>query len=704
MDGAALRRRLATDAPRDPDALLGGFRTRTPAFFGAFDDPRATVDALVAHTPDDRARVLTRAERVLAGRFDLLGYEGLSYGAPVDWQRDPVHARRAPDALHWSRVPYLNAAVVGDHKVTWEVNRQQYLVVLGQAYWYTRDERYARAFAEHVTAWMDANPPKRGINWTSSLEVAFRAMSWIWALHFFRDAEALTPALYARVLAYLHVHARHLERFLSTYFSPNTHLTGEALGLVFVGALVPELAGAERWRRVGLGVLAEWLPRQVRADGGYFEQATQYHRYTTEFTLQLLLLDERHGWGLGATLRPVLARLLDYLQAVARPDGTIPLIGDDDGGKLVDLDGRPPDDVRAVFAHAAAWMRSPEYAYAAGQSDAARAASLWLLGPAAVDVPATLTPQPPAILSRAFRDTGVFVLRDGWGMHAMYAAFDCGPHGVMNAGHAHADVLSLVASAGGRDLLVDSGTFSYPGPERNVFRGAAAHNALLVDGEGSSVPAASAFQWRTVAHGRLLEWIDGPGFTYVEGTHDGFARLPEPVVHRRGVLFVPGLGWVVRDQVESTGEHTVRLHWHLAPGLVVEPRGEHETLVVDEAGRPAMVVAAFVDGGAVSFDAERAWVSPRYGARVETSRLTLKRRVSSRQQDIVTLLLPIIDRVEIPSVSESATELGAHTFLIRARSSRDEQQHRFGDGEDLLARLRVGGGPPQVWLRGPTRG
>ena len=47
-----------------------------------------------------------------------------------------------------------------------------------------------------------------------------------------------------RLLKFLEVSARHVERYLSTYFSPNTHLTGEALGLLYIGTQFPELAGA----------------------------------------------------------------------------------------------------------------------------------------------------------------------------------------------------------------------------------------------------------------------------------------------------------------------------------------------------------------------------------------------------------------------------------------------------------------------------
>ena len=102
---------------------------------------------------------------------------------------------------------------------------------------------------------MEQNPPKIGINWASSLEVSFRSISWLWALHFFKDSAALTPAVFLRALKFLYLQARHIETFLSTYFSPNTHLTGEALGLFYLGVMFPEFKEAKRWRETGREIL-----------------------------------------------------------------------------------------------------------------------------------------------------------------------------------------------------------------------------------------------------------------------------------------------------------------------------------------------------------------------------------------------------------------------------------------------------------------
>src|SRR6185295_4211192 len=108
--------------------------------------------------------------------------------------------------------------------------------------------------------------------------------------YFFKNSPAFSPPTFERALRFLYLHGRHLETYLSTYFSPNTHLTGEALGLYYLGLLLPEFKDAERWRQTGSRVLLEQLPIQVRPDGVYFEQSSYYHRYTADFYTHFMIL------------------------------------------------------------------------------------------------------------------------------------------------------------------------------------------------------------------------------------------------------------------------------------------------------------------------------------------------------------------------------------------------------------------------------
>jgi hypothetical protein len=577
-----------------------------------------------------------RADRIGAGRFDLLGRRDLSFGMPIDWQCDPVRGARSP-LVHWSRIKYLDPEVAGDHKLIWELNRHQYFLTLGRAYWHSGDEEYARTFIQHVTAWMDANPPKVGINWASSLEVAFRAIAWLWALYFFRESPELSPPVFQRMLTFLHIHARHLETYLSTYFSPNTHLIGEALGLFYLGILLPEFKRSRHWRETGWRILREQLARQVRGDGVYFEQATHYHRYTTDFYVHASILGEANGLSVRGVIDPTLQRLLDHLMSITRPDGATPFIGDDDGGQLVMLDDRAPNDFRDTLATGAVLLGRPDYAYVAGEPSAQ---ALWLLGPAGVRRFHDLGKQVPRESSRAFREGGYFVMRDGWGRRDNFAVVDCGPHGALSCGHAHADALAIEVVAHGCPFLIDPGTYTYTGSveERNYFRGTAAHNTVTVDGESSSVPT-GAFRWGHIARSRLAAWISHPRFDYFEGSHDGYARLAEPAIHSRSVLFLKRDYWVIRDRIESSGSHRVSVHFHCAPGVTAEVDGDRDLVLTgaEACSGTTLRIAGFARGLTLTRADE--CVSSSYGVRAPATVCVLTTEGEGRQE-VVTFLLP----------------------------------------------------------------
>src|SRR2546426_977003 len=334
--GAGVRGRSMGNGQGVPTWLLDHVRKDAPfSFFeGAVDAD--TVARLIERMPESRERILSAANMICQGRFDLLGYRGLDFGDPPDWHLDPLSGRHAP-LVHWSRLNPVDPATVGDCKVVWELNRHQWLLLLGQAYRLTRDERYAEVFARFLRAWMEANPPGMGVNWSSSLEVALRLISWCWAVALFKGSRALSAPLLNEMLAGVKDHARHVDRYLSLYFAPNTHLTGEALGLFYAGVLFPSLPRAKRWRARGAEILIDQCERQILPDGVYFEQSTCYQRYTAEIYLHFLILAARNGIPVPDTVADRLQRLLDFLMTVRRPDGSMPQIGDADSGWLLPL-------------------------------------------------------------------------------------------------------------------------------------------------------------------------------------------------------------------------------------------------------------------------------------------------------------------------------------------------------------------------------
>jgi heparinase II/III-like protein len=665
--------------------LLESFRDAGPA---RFFEGAASADAPALLPPGARDQVLAQAEALCRGRFDLLGYRSLHFGDPVDWHLDPVSGRRAPRA-HWSRIDPLDAAHIGDHKVIWELNRHQWLVRLGQAYQLTGDERYAEVFSQHVRNWMRANPPGLGINWASSLEVALRLIAWCWALVLFRTSPALSPPLFAKMLGHIWAHASHVERYLSGYFSPNTHLTGEALGLFYAGTVFPDLRAAPRWRALGQRILEAESEAQILPDGVHFELATCYHRYTLEIYLHFLILAARNGITTQAGLAGRVERMLDFLLALRHPDGSVPQIGDADGGCLLPLARRGPDDLRGVFATAAAFFGRTDCAWAAAGPAPETA---WLLGPAGMRAFDALAPTPPrGSTSRLFGWAGYIVMRSGWGDDDHQLIFDAGPLGCpVSAGHGHADLLSIQCSLWGTPYIVDPGTCSYRSDLewRDVFRSTAAHSTVMVDGESQAVPA-GPFGWQERPGARLDRWSSTDTTDLADAFHEGYARLPSPMRHRRRVLWVKPRYWVLVDDLEGGAEHEIELRFQFAPlDVTLEPslwarardlRG-HGLLV-----RPFSSARLKAEVRVGDLAPIEGWVSHDYGRR-RAAPVLIYSAVTRLPLRIVTLLWPIQDGGAAPP--DVSPVLDAGSALVGLA---------FGDdGETIVFRDEAarGGGDP----------
>jgi hypothetical protein len=628
--------------PLETSGLLDRFRKVGPGrfFAGATD---AAVPALLAQDSSaNREQAVATAEQVCRGRFDLLAYRGLSFGDPLDWELDPISGRRAP-SVHWSRLDPLDSQSVGDSKVVWELNRHQWMVDLGRAYRFTGEERYAETFVRLASEWMRANPPGVGLNWTSSLEVALRLISWCWALFLFRDSRAFTEEFFMQMVRGLHVHARHVAKYLSYYFSPNTHLTGEALGLFYAGVVFPELPGARRWRRIGARILIDEVERQILPDGVYFEQSTYYQRYTVETYLHFLILSARNDLVVPDVVRERTQRALDFLLALGRHDGSMPQIGDADGGSLLPLGHRTADGLRHLFSTASVIFARGDYAWAASGLGPE---TLWLLGEPALRTFAALDRTAPTTsASRAFSDGGYAVMRSGWEGRDHCLVFDVGPLGCsVSGGHGHADLLSVEFSAFGERCLIDPGMYCYTADAvwRDFFRSTEAHSTVVVDGEPQAVPA-GPFAWRDRPSARLRRWVSTPSLDLADADHNGYRRLADPVTHRRRVVFVKPRYWLVIDDLEGAARHRVDLRFQFAP-MHVTADTELWARAVSTAG-PGLWLRAFaatrlerkvVEGG---IDPIQGWIAPDYGVRLPAPVLVYS-AVGPLPLRVVTLLFP----------------------------------------------------------------
>lgn len=654
------------------------------AFFPAFNEKEKTLEAFRRRFGEKSASFFVeKAKSVTEGKFDLLGFKNLSFGNDINWHLDPISGKQSP-LKHWKQFDELSTEETGDKKVVWELNRHQYFFTLGVAFWLTDDEQYAETFSNHLENWMRENPPGMGINWFSSLEVAFRAVSWIWAFNFFKDSKSLAPELFYKALKFLYLHGRHIEKYLSTFYSPNTHLTGEALGLYYLGTQLPFLERATVWRETGENILTAELDRQILADGVYFEQSTWYARYTADFYTHFLLLKalnegEEAKMESAKKLRDKLQYSLDFLMYVTCPDGTTPLVGDDDGGRMLPHGNAASDDFRATLATGAVLFGRGDYKFVA--RDPAEE-TLWLLGADGIQDFEKMSEDYPAKISCEFASGGYFVMREGWTDTDNYLLVDCGAIGSLSGGHGHADALAIELAVAGRKMLVDSGTYTYNETIelRNYFRSTTAHNTLTIDGKSSS-ETGGKFNWQTKANANLKRWISQDRFDFFEGSQDGYERLENPATHTRSILFLKNDYWIIRDFVKTSGRHEYALNFHFDSKTQPEiEKAENGNFCVDEMREAEVGLRLFTFGDNGNWQRRESWISDCYGRR---SNAPLLRFVSSGvgAQEFFTFLLPNEGSLNAPQVLETEIK-GGRAFVINYRGYQD--LFVFADGSEII--------------------
>jgi hypothetical protein len=591
-------RRLRRDYQRTIATPAGLAQLRIPPL----DVPR--VDELPEPLVPAATRLRAEADDLLTHRFDLLGSGPIPLGNEIDWHLDFKSGYRWPRDFYQDVVP-TRLDDSSDAKVPWELSRSHHLLTLARAARLFEDDRYATELERQLRSWLDENPPGYGINWTNPMEVALRAVNWIWAVRTLEAFRPLAADLRSRLAGALQVHARHIAANLEgTPYLRSNHYLSDILGLLAVGATLDDDPTSERLFVKAHKAFEREIQSQVHEDGIGFEASLPYHGLALEIFLLARVISTWNGRPLSAAYDRRLAAMLAASQSLRHPDGRVPQIGDGDSGRVLPagfereptfdhllwlgaatLDGRRPDD---------GWPHE-EVA--------------WTLGLEAWN---QVQSQPFALdeKSQAFPLGGFFVMRSG-STHVVVRCGDVGQNG--NGGHSHNDVLSFELWHG-VPVVVDSGTYVYASDPaaRNTFRSTASHNTVSVDrAEINPIVERDLFKLDQFARPRVELFEDGSDRTRLVASHDGFRRLEPPVVHRRELsLDRADGGFEILDELLGQGEQRAESFLHLAAGTNVERIGDHEFVL--SRGEHAMTLACW---GTSGVKVTEGWVSDRFGER-----------------------------------------------------------------------------------------
>ena len=579
-------------------------------------------DRIVNAGADERSLIAEAADRTLAGTFSALGQDWPHRPAdtlfpPGLWTLDPVTGSHWPGADTWCfDIEYRDAAGRGDIKYAWELNRLQFLVPLAAHARLTGSPEAIRAIADAIDSWHGANPPFRGIGWSSGIEVALRAISLMLVVTLVGDA--LPRQSQARIGEILRASAFWLPRFPSRFSSANNHLVAELAGEVLLG-----IALGTPQPRARAALETEVL-RQIHPDGTGAEQTPSYAAFTAELALLVATVAAADGTPLAPKPLDRLAGFAEFVRWLGNP---VPALGDDDEGRVVTA-GAEPDYVRSVAAAIAAVTGTPGLAVPP-------------------DFRGLIFGRPRAIATaprgaKTFPDGGLTVVSRRFGPRHAELTFDHGPLGYLSiAAHGHADALAVTLSLDGRPVLVDPGTYLYGsgGIWRDWFRSTPAHNTLNIAGESQSTMS-GAFNWSHKAVAQLDESGTAP-HSWWRASHDGF-RGRFGVTHQRS-LEIDGNRIALTDQLLPEAR-TAELVFQLAPGL--EARQDGTSVMISQGAEmllrldlPAHQPTGITIAAGGDSPGDGGWVAPGFGRKAPALRISWRGEIGPGA--VTTWLTPL---------------------------------------------------------------
>src|SRR6185503_21048869 len=112
----------------------------------------------------------------------------------------------------------------------------QWLLSLGQAYLHTKEEDCASVVRDVIDEWIAANPYGWTVNWSVTMEVALRIITWSWLFHVFQaSASWAAPSFRSRFLRSLYLHCEYTAQNLEVSEVNGNHHTADLAGLAIGG-------------------------------------------------------------------------------------------------------------------------------------------------------------------------------------------------------------------------------------------------------------------------------------------------------------------------------------------------------------------------------------------------------------------------------------------------------------------------------------
>ncbi len=514
-----------------------------------------------------RENTIHVADELLAHKYNYLSIGQIDLGDTIKWNHEYKRNIDTP-LVFGPKMNYRDFSSYGDFKYLWELPRFQHLITLAKAFYLTKQQQYADEVKIQVKEFIEQSPYLLGVNWAVPMEPAIRLISLSWISCFLKEYLKEDKELNRYIAEMIMSHSAYVVENYASYSSANNHLVGEAAGIFVAGVCFGDIENMKVYCEEAQRILAREIALQHYEDGVNKEQAVHYQLFALEFFVICGILAKTNNMNFAGEYWSVLEKSIEFMAAVTDEKCHLVHLGDSDDGRAVVLSETDCNDVRSILAIGAVLFERGDFK---AKAEYFTESAFWYLGHEGKHTFDSL-PAKEFLATRQFSQGGYYFLTNKQ-KRGVKVIFDCGPLGFGSiAAHGHADCLSFTLTADGRDYFVDPGTYIYiaDDPYRNYFRSTRAHNTIRIDQRDQS-EMAGPFLWKHKAQAHPESYHSDQIHDCVEGWHDGYHILSDPVTHHRKIdLQKENELVIITDRLEMNRSHRIEQYFHLSPNCTIE--------------------------------------------------------------------------------------------------------------------------------------
>ncbi|SJZ70137.1 Heparinase II/III-like protein [Cetobacterium ceti] len=446
----------------------------------------------------------------------------------------------------WNYVPFQ------DPEWTFMLNRHKFWLDLGKAYSLTKDEKYAKAFFNQISHWIDSVDLKNPTfeHCTRTIEMGIRAINWIKALELFKESSFFNKNIEKKISDSLYNQCQILMDIYDDFRTLSNWGILQNTGILVFSIVFNNYSQSKEMFNTALKRLIFQCQIQILPDGIHWEQSPMYQNEVLNCLLDVAIILRNNNLDIPREILDGIKKLAYSNLIMAKPNHHQPMQGDSDDTDLRDI------ITRAAYILEDGYLKFGAYKNIDFES-------IWELGLNSIETYNKIKAIQPDFTSAQLKESGNFYLRDSFLENSNYLWFRCGPIG---SGHGHGEHLHFDLSIYGENFISDPGRCTYVEEDirREYLRGVTAHNTTIIDKKSFSEFKGA---WGIVNSAYTLNthFISETYFDYVEGGHLGYVYLNNPVVTFRKILYLKPNIWIVIDEFHTNGEHTYNQIFNFDP-------------------------------------------------------------------------------------------------------------------------------------------